>query len=161
MDRRPEPVVLVGHSYAGSVITGAADQRPEQASALVYLDAFVPEDGDSAWSMTNDEQREWYANDSGETGLAVKPLPFFDDRARPHPLGTLMQRAKLTGAWKAVPRKRYVAAAAAEWLKHSPFVGVTARLRDDPDWTVTELDSGHNLLAGGPETLVRILLEYA
>ena len=55
-----EPVVLVGHSYGGSVITGAADQVPDHVRALVYLDAFVPDDGDSCWTMTNDEQRSWY-----------------------------------------------------------------------------------------------------
>jgi pimeloyl-ACP methyl ester carboxylesterase len=92
--------VLVGHSYAGSVITGVADHRPSQVAALLYLDAFVPDDGDSCWSMTNDEQREWYSGASGATGLGVAPLPFFDRRARPHPLGTFMQKSKLTGAYK-------------------------------------------------------------
>jgi pimeloyl-ACP methyl ester carboxylesterase len=41
--------VLVGHSYAGSVITGAADRLSARIAALVYLDAFLPEDGDSCW----------------------------------------------------------------------------------------------------------------
>jgi hypothetical protein len=66
---------------------------------LLYLDAFVPDDGDSCWSMNNDEQRDWYSRGSGATGLADEPLPFFDRRARPHPLGTPMQRSKLTGAY--------------------------------------------------------------
>src|SRR5438309_8575591 len=42
-----DDVVLVGHSYAGSVISGVADRLPDRVRALVYLDAFVPEDGDS------------------------------------------------------------------------------------------------------------------
>jgi pimeloyl-ACP methyl ester carboxylesterase len=151
--------VLVGHSYAGSVITGAADQRPAQIAALLYLDAFVPGDGDSCWSMTNDEQREWYSKGSGVTGLAVEPLPFFDSRARPHPLGTLMQRSKLTGAYKTIRRKHYVAATAADWLPHSPFTGVADSLRRDPGWDVTDLDSGHNLLANGPHDLLKIILD--
>ncbi len=100
-----EPVVLVGHSYAGSVITGAADQVPQNVRAMVYLDAFVPEDGDSCWSMTNDEQRRWYLDGAGRTGLTVDPLPFFDPQARPHPLASLVQRSTLTGAWRGVPRK--------------------------------------------------------
>lgn len=53
-------VVLLGHSYAGTVITAVADRMPSRVRALVYLDAFIPEDGDSCWIMTNDEQREWY-----------------------------------------------------------------------------------------------------
>lgn len=47
-------IVLVGHSYGGSIISGVADAVPERVRTLVYLDALVPEDGDSAWSMTND-----------------------------------------------------------------------------------------------------------
>ncbi len=43
-------VVLVGHSYAGFVITGVVDRAPERIAHLVYLDTFVPRDGES---MTN------------------------------------------------------------------------------------------------------------
>jgi pimeloyl-ACP methyl ester carboxylesterase len=159
LDAGPGQAVLVGHSYAGSVITGAADQRPAQVSGLLYLDAFVPDDGDSCWSMTNDEQRQWYSGGAGVTGLAVEPLPFFDHRARPQPLGTLMQRSRLTGAYKTIGRKHYVAAVGADWLPHSPFTGIAESLRGDPDWTVTDLDSSHNLLANGPDDLVRIMLD--
>lgn len=158
---REEQAVLVGHSYAGSVITGVADQRPAQVAALLYLDAFVPEDGDSCWSMTNDEQRAWYSADSGITGLAVDPLPFFDKRARPHPLGTLMQRSKLTGAYKSIERKHFVAATAPAWLEHSPFIALAERLRHDLGWTVTDLDSPHNFLASGPDELLRVILALA
>lgn len=49
--------VLVGHSYGGSIISGVADAEPDRVRALVYLDALVPEDGDSSWSMTNDDER--------------------------------------------------------------------------------------------------------
>src|ERR1700731_1943803 len=40
-------VILVGHSYAGMVITGVVDQVPERIAHLVYLDTFVPRDGES------------------------------------------------------------------------------------------------------------------
>src|SRR5215203_1442441 len=43
---RIEDAVLVGHSYGGMVITGVADRVPERVDALVYVDAFVPRDGD-------------------------------------------------------------------------------------------------------------------
>jgi pimeloyl-ACP methyl ester carboxylesterase len=158
---RRDKAVLVGHSYAGSVISGVADQLPERVHALIYLDAFVPENGDSAWSMTNDWERQWIIDDSGETGLAVAPLPFFDKRARPHPIGTYLQKSKLTGAWKTVRRKHYVAATDPEWLKQSPFVAVTQRLKGDPGWVVTELPCTHNFLAKGPEALLRVLLAEA
>jgi pimeloyl-ACP methyl ester carboxylesterase len=156
-----EAAVLVGHSYAGAVITAAADHRPDLVAALVYLDAFVPEDGDSCWSMTNDWQREWYIDGAGDTGLGVEPLAFFDPRCRPHPIGTLLQRCRLTGAHRRVPARHYVLAAEEQWLARSPFAAVAARLRRDPAWTVRELDATHNLLAAGPQLLTDVLLEVA
>ncbi len=41
-------VILVGHSYGGSVVTGVADQCPGRIAQVIYLDAFVPLDGESA-----------------------------------------------------------------------------------------------------------------
>jgi pimeloyl-ACP methyl ester carboxylesterase len=153
------PVVLTGHSYGGAVITGAADRAPERVAALVYLDAFVPEDGDSCWSMTSDEDRRWYIDGAGQTGLAVAPLPFFDERARPHPLATLVQRSRLTGAWRSVPVKVYVAATG--WppdMPPSPFTATSRRLAADPAWTHQEWDTRHNVLAEGPERVLELLL---
>ncbi len=40
-------VTLVGYSFSGMVITGVADLIPERLSRLVYLDAYVPRDGES------------------------------------------------------------------------------------------------------------------
>jgi pimeloyl-ACP methyl ester carboxylesterase len=153
-----EQVVLVGHSYAGSVITGVADRIPARVGALLYLDAFVPEDGDSCWSMTNGEQRRWYIEGAGRTGLAVDPLPFFDSRATPHPLATLLQRSRLSGAWRSIPIKHYAAAASPEWLPLSPFVPTTERLRGDPGWTVHDLPVGHNVLVNGPDLVLDLIL---
>ena len=44
-------VILLGHSYGGMVITGVADRIPDRIRRLVYLDAFVPEDGESVMSI--------------------------------------------------------------------------------------------------------------
>jgi pimeloyl-ACP methyl ester carboxylesterase len=51
-------VVLVGHSYGGMVITGAAAAAPQRLAHLVYLDAFVPEDGQSMLDLVPPERRE-------------------------------------------------------------------------------------------------------
>lgn len=91
----------------------------------------------------------------------MAPLPFFDKRARPHPIGTYLQKSRLTGEWKKVARKHYVAAADPEWLKISPFVEVTRRLQREPGWVVTELKAPHNLLAHGPDLLLSVLLGKA
>jgi len=152
-----EAVVLVGHSYAGSVISGVADRVPRQVRALVYLDAFVPEDGDSCWSMTTDEQRYWYIAGAGRSGVAVDPLLFFDERARPHPLATLVQRSRLTGAWRSVPVKSYVAATG--WPQESsPFTSTAQRVAADPAWSYHEWDTRHNVLHDGPRRVLELLL---
>jgi len=113
----PEPVVAVGHSYAGSVLSGAADAAPDRFRSLVYVDACVPEDGDSTWSMVANWEREWFVDGAGRTGLYVDKLPFFDERAVAHPLATLLQRSQLTGAWRTVADKHYVAAVSPAQVK--------------------------------------------
>jgi pimeloyl-ACP methyl ester carboxylesterase len=45
-------VVLTGHSYGGMVITGVMDRIPDRIRHVVFLDAFVPEDGESLWTRT-------------------------------------------------------------------------------------------------------------
>jgi pimeloyl-ACP methyl ester carboxylesterase len=52
---RIEDTVLVGHSYGGMMISGVADRVPERVYALVYVDAFVPRDGDAAWDLATDD----------------------------------------------------------------------------------------------------------
>ncbi|MFI6348300.1 alpha/beta fold hydrolase [Streptomyces sp. NPDC050560] len=152
---RIENAVLVGHSYGGTVISAVADRVPERVDSLVYLDAFVPADGDSCWRMTNDEQRAWY-QDVDETGHGVRPLPFFDPRATPHPLASLTQPVRLTGDPGRFRRRDYVYAT--DWPTGSPFEPTYRRLKDDPAWHVHPLDSRHNIMRDAPDELLAILL---
>ncbi len=149
-------VVLVGHSYAGMVITGVADQLPERVAALVYVDAFVPSDADSAYSLTSDDQRRWFIDGGSEDGLSVTPLPFFDRRATPHPLASLLQRISLKST-PAVPR-HYV------WLREGgqpPFAETYDRLCQDRSWQTHVLPAGHNVMRDDPRGLLAILLRVA
>lgn len=148
--------VLVGHSYGGMVITGVADRVPDRVTAMVYLDAMVPQNGDSCWSLVSDRERQGYA-DVVETGYAVRPLPFFDARATPHPLASLLQPLRLTGDLARIRRLVYVYAAG--WDGESPFTPVYQRLREDPWWATHALDSGHNLMRDTPQDLLKILLD--
>ncbi|GAB2997097.1 alpha/beta hydrolase [Amycolatopsis acidiphila] len=149
-----DDAVLVGHSYGGMVISGVADRAPERVDSLVYVDAFVPDDGDSCWTLTNDEQREWYLS-VGENGYEMPPLPFFDARATPHPLATLLQRIRLSGDLSRY-RRDYVYAKL--WDGESPFTPTYQRLRGDPQWTVHELETRHNVLRDGTAELLKVLL---
>jgi pimeloyl-ACP methyl ester carboxylesterase len=51
-------VVLVGHSSSGVVITGAADRAPQQIAHVIYLDAFVPEDGQAVLDLITPDRRQ-------------------------------------------------------------------------------------------------------
>ncbi len=149
--------VLVGHSYGGSIISAVADAVPDRVRALVYLDALVPEDGDSSWSMTNEDEHSWYVSGSARSGAFVDPLPFFDERARPHPLATLMQASKLSGAWRSVPTKVYVEATG--WPGESPMAAMTSRARADEQFTVHAWDTTHNVLREGPDRVLALLAD--
>ncbi|MBF9073161.1 alpha/beta hydrolase [Streptacidiphilus sp. NEAU-YB345] len=151
-----EDAVLVGHSYAGMVVTGAADRAADRIDALVYVDAFVPGDGDSAWYLTNDAQRRWYIDGASADGLGIAPMPFFDPRSTPHPLASAVQRLRLVDPMRKFRRRDYLYAAE---FPESPFASTYERLRDDPDWHAHALKSGHNVMKDALEELLRILLE--
>jgi pimeloyl-ACP methyl ester carboxylesterase len=150
--------VLVGHSYGGMVITAVADRVPQQVDSLVFLDAFVPRDSESCWTLTTDEQRQWYTG-VDNTGYGVPPLPFFDSRATAHPLASLMQPIRLSDDLSRFRRRDYVYAT--KWDGESPFAATFDRVRNDPTWTTHVLDGAHNLMRDCHDDLLRILLAAA
>ena len=118
----------------------------------------VPGNGDSTYDLVSEQERRWYL-DVVETGYATRPLPFFDERATPHPLASLLQPLRLTGDLAHIRRRDYVYAAG--WDGESPFTPVYQRLRDDPAWRTHALNGGHNLMRDAPQDLLKILLQVA
>ncbi len=90
-------VVLVGHSYGGMVITGAAELLTEHLRHLVYVDALAPRDGESALSISpawrRDEILEAARTRGGGVWVAFRN--FNDSRAPGIPLGTLLEPVHL------------------------------------------------------------------
>jgi len=148
---------LVGHSYAGMVIAAAADRAGGRISRLVHLDAFVPRDGDSWWSLTNDYFRDLFAAGAAATGYAVRPPDGGDPRRRPHPLASVMQTIRLTGGFARVPRREFVYCSG--WEDQTPFADLRTRLEADPDWHVHELPTAHNAMREDPEAVAALLLD--
>src|SRR5213595_4274961 len=54
-------IVLIGHSYGGMVATGVADRARDRITQLIYLDAFVPDDGQSHLDLNEAARRRAYA----------------------------------------------------------------------------------------------------
>ncbi len=150
-----ENVILVGHSYGGMVITGAADRVPERIAALVYIDAYVPADGDSCWALTSDEYRRVFLEGAARDGYSVAAPTRLDPRATPHPLASFVQAIRLRGHVDRVGRREYVFLSG--W-SGTPFGSVYERLRGDPSWRVHRIECGHNVMRDAPDALLAILL---
>lgn len=100
-------IVLVGHSYGGMVISGVADRVPERVASLVYLDAFVPENGQSLFSALPSDRRlttvpgeDWLVAPIPSAGFGLKRpevIALWESKSAPHPLATLTQPVQLTG----------------------------------------------------------------
>jgi pimeloyl-ACP methyl ester carboxylesterase len=161
-------VVLAGHSYGGMVITGVADQIAERIAALVYLDAFLPEDGQSLFDINIPaNSQRFIANAGGIGGLAVPapPAAFFnvnaadaarvDALATPFPLGAFTEKIKLTGAHKRIAKRVYVHGTVLP--RESPFKPFYERVKKDPAWQTHALTCGHHVMLDEPERVSDIL----
>lgn len=149
-----EDIVLAGHSYGGMVITAVADRVPEKVKSLVYVDALVPRDGQSAWDLVHGFWRQWYIDGVSGDGRGVAPMPFFDERAFAHPIASLLQRPHLTGAVDDIANRWYLYC---EQTQESPFTQFRDAFQADPDWEVRSLDVGHDFLNGGAEDFLDVL----
>ncbi|MEV1025963.1 alpha/beta hydrolase [Streptomyces sp. NPDC050264] len=107
---RVTDAVLVGHSYAGMVITGVADRAAAGVvRRLVYSDAYVPEHGQSCWELTTEAFRELFLEGAAADGFSVQPPSGLDPRATAHPLASFLQRLTLgAGGLDRIETRDYV-----------------------------------------------------
>ena len=157
-------VVLVGHSYAGMVITGVADRVPEKVASLVYLDAFVPENGQSLFSVLPPDRRlvtvpgeDWLVAPITSAGFGLKRpevIALWERKSTPHPLATLTQPVQLTGGVGRIKQKMYILA-----TDPPRFTQFYDKLKNDPAWTVHTLPCSHFIQLEMPDELTAILLK--
>ncbi|KKD07727.1 histidine kinase [Streptomyces sp. WM6386] len=152
------PLALCGHSYGGMVIAGVADRLGDRLEQLVFIDAYVPNDGDSCWSLTSDSFRDLFVAGARADGRWVAVPEGLDPRARPHPMASFVQSIRLEGNPGRAPGRTFISGGA--WVG-SPFLALTDRLRDDPDWRVHEIPVGHNIARRDPHSLAAFLGELA
>jgi len=167
-------VVLVGHSYGGVVVTGAADallaRGPGRLRQLVYVDAVVARPGES-WSSTHTPEtiaaRARAAQESSG-GLAMPPpdpaafglegedARWVRRRQTPHPFRTYQEPLRFDAARVAALPRCFIDCKAPAL---ATIAAARERVRAEPGWRVVELATGHDPMVSLPERFVAVLLE--
>ncbi len=162
-------IVLLGFSYGGLVVTGALEHIAGRVSHLVYLDAFVPGDGDSLETITATAGPA-AAIGPGAAWL-VPPLPRdFDDpaeaawsaaRRTPHPARCFSEPVRLARPLEDHPFTRTYIKASAEPRTEppSPFWAAADRASTSPAWRYREIATTHMIASNRPGDLARLLTE--
>lgn len=165
-----EDVILVGHSFGGLGITGAADRIPGRIRHLVYLDSMVLEGGQSAFGRLPEDvvaaRRALIAKEGGGIALPPPPVsafgipedhplaPWVRRRLTPHPAGTYESPLLLRHpVGNGLPRT-YIACTAP---LYGPLEGARQWVKRQPGWTWLEIATGHDAMVTAPEELTRML----
>jgi pimeloyl-ACP methyl ester carboxylesterase len=163
--------VLLGHSYGGMVATGVADRVPERVKKLIYLDAFVPENGQSlndlrgpvpppAAPPTTPPLVDWLlppmppAQDTSPEDLA-----WTGPRRRPQPVKTFTQKLHLLHPGKPRFPRAYIYCAKKE--PGDVFLQFSKRFKSNQDWHYVERDWSHSPNVTAPAELANLLIELA
>jgi pimeloyl-ACP methyl ester carboxylesterase len=183
-DRDLRDVVLLGHSYAGIVVTGVADRAPERLAKVVYLESGPVPDGVAFIDMATPEARERDQRQVAETGdgwrlvmpsweeleqgngaslegLGDAERAWLREHATDHPFGTYTQPLRLRGA-AAQPLPKVLVSSSFPLRQvreliagGHPWFAVMA----GPEWELLELPTGHWPMASRPDDLADLLHE--
>ena len=155
-------VILVGKSYSGMVITGVADRIPERISQLVYVDAAVPDDGQSLLDLLGADVAAALSElvQAYGDGWLVPADPAVDPRLSPQPMRTFEQPLRLHNhaAREAIPAT-YI------FCMNKPTTGVATQMTLDGrhkaqsrGWRYFELSTDHEPEQEAPDALASLLL---
>ncbi|MEJ6003260.1 alpha/beta fold hydrolase [Paucibacter soli] len=164
-----DQVLLVGHSYAGMVITGVADRMPACIRRLVYLDAVVPLPGES-WSSRHSEATQAErraaiaahghipAATPSAFGLQAEDADWVARRQTPQPGGVYDSPLDFDAQRLAALPRSFIDCTA-------PALATIAiarqRAREQPGWDLHEIATGHDAMISAPDALLSILLKLA
>jgi pimeloyl-ACP methyl ester carboxylesterase len=164
-----QDIVLVGHSYGGFVVSGVAEQVQPAISSIVFLDAFVPQNGQSLIDLTvPDAPVAKFATAKSDVGRPAPPAKAFrvnekdqawvDSKLTPQPTAVSLTPIVLTGAREKIAKKTYIRA---EFYPNPTFEDYFEKLRKDPTWRTYSVPSGHDVMIDMPDRLAAILLEVS
>ncbi|MBO0835700.1 MAG: alpha/beta fold hydrolase [Actinobacteria bacterium] len=160
-------IVLLGFSYGGMVVTGSVSHISDQVRHLVYLDAFLPDDGQSLNDLTG--QPSYRVLGLGEQWLVPAPQREYEDpaesafaapRRTPHPVGCFTEPVRLPQPLEDYAFGRtYIKATVEEYPK--AFWTAAERAKSSPAWNYREIATNHMVPANRPDELAEMLLELA
>jgi pimeloyl-ACP methyl ester carboxylesterase len=161
-------IILCGHSYGGCVVTGAADRIADRIAALVYLDAFVPDNGQCLHDTLPPEAREGQVQGANQFGdgwkvppitatefnVNMKDREMMDRKGTMQSLATFQQPLRLTGGIERIRDVTYVLATG--WAP-SPFPQFYEKAKAR-GWKTSTIDCGHDVMLDRPEEVLKILM---
>jgi pimeloyl-ACP methyl ester carboxylesterase len=163
-------VVLCGHSYGGMIITGVAEKMQPAIRSIVYLDAFVPLNGESVFDLTGPAVHKVLREAQAKNLIAVPPRSaeafgvnvadraWVDSQCTPQPIATFTEKLAVTGANERIGKKAYIRAAS---YPSPGFDAALARVKADPSWRTFAAPCGHDVMIDEPKWLAKILLDVA
>ena len=160
--------VLVGHSYGGMVATGVADRARDKVRQLIYIDAFVPQDGQSLLDLNEPARARMQEAARSGDGWRVPPNPtpsdtspedvaWLNERRVHMPIKCFEQKLRLS-APLTLPRSYVYATRITPADTFGPFAKMT---KSDPAWRYDEIDASHSPNVTAPEALMALLEKIA
>lgn len=150
-------IVLVGHSYAGIVIAAAAEKIGDRVASIVFLDAFIPADGQSMADITKREIPStgvMTPYPAKAMGVNAADEDWVNAKVTTQPVNTYREKVHLTGAYERIAKKAYVRTLG---FANPLFQATYEALRAKPDWQTFSIDSGHDAMIDKPNELAAIL----
>jgi pimeloyl-ACP methyl ester carboxylesterase len=163
-------VVLLGFSYGGMVVTGALDAIGDRVRSLVYLDAFVPSDGDTVYGLLGvgvpprSLDTPWLVDGPPRAYEDPAEAAFSGPRRTPQPVASFTEPVRLSRPLEDWPFSRtYVRATVPEpgVLTNAAFGAAAARVRASEAWHYREIATTHLVAQNRPRELADLLLELA
>lgn len=167
-------VILVGWSYGGTIVAGAADRVPDRIAHIVYLDADVPRDGDTSAPASAHARLEALARAHGDgwrvpsrvTRVEALLLGELQENRRqwiatrlvPHLLKTWLQPIRLSGAAAAIPTT-YIRCTVGYEPADEDTQRQDARIQSEPGWRYRELAASHAAPFTTLEAVAQLLLQ--
>ena len=170
-----QDIVLVGHSYGGTVITGVCDVIKDRISQVIYLDANTPGDGEATIPNLSKEMAEKAVGHPLQDGYLVPPLDpirlgidpqdqqnidWLQRRLTAHPIATLSEPLKLNNGGSEGLRRTFILTTQRKFLQ--PFaLQKLAATQADESWNYRELMVGHDAMITAPCEVTDLLVEIA